>query len=106
MDFAKAFDVIHHDLLRKLAVYGLSPGTLTLLASFLTDRKQTVHVNAFTSDVRSLRYGIPQGSVLGPLLFSIYINDLPLFIKACCKLFADDTIHSSNSNLRKLSESL
>ena len=108
VDFAKAFDVIDHDLLpRKLAVYGLSPGTLTLLASFLTDRKQTVHVNASTSDVRSLKYGVPQGSVLGPLLFCIYINDLPLFIKACCEHFSDDTtVPSSNSNLRKLLESL
>ena len=83
-------------------MYGLSPGALTLLASFLTDRKPTVHVNASTSDVRSLKYGVPQGSVLGPLLFSSYINDLPLFIKACFELFVEDaTIHSSNSNLRK-----
>ena len=108
MDFAKAFDVIDHDLLlRKLSVYGLSPGTFTLLVSFLTARKQTVHVNASTFDVRSLKYGVPQGFVLGPLLFSIYINDFPLFIKACGELLADDTtIHSRNSNLRKLSESL
>ena len=90
-------------LLRKLAVYGLSLWTLTLLVSFLTDRKQTMHVNASTSDIRSLKYGIPQGSVLGPLLFSMYINDLPLLIKACCELFADDTtIHSSNFNVKKL----
>ena len=89
------------------SVCGLTPETLTLLSSFLTDRKQTVHVTASTSDVRSLSLGVPQGSFLGPLLFFIYINDLPLFIKACCELFADDTtIHSSNSNLRKLSESL
>ena len=100
-----------HDFLpRKLAVYGVSPATIqtlpVILASFLTDRKQTVHVNASTSDVRSLKYGVPYSSVLGPLLFSIYINDLRLFIKACCERFAaDTTIHSSNSNLRKLSES-
>ena len=59
MDFPKAFDVIDHDLLRKLEVCGLSPGTLTLLASFLTDTKQTVHVNASTSGVQSLIYGVP-----------------------------------------------
>ena len=92
MDFAKAFDVIDHDLLlRKLAVYVLSRGTLTLPASFLTDRKQTVHVNVSASDVRSLKYGVPQGSVLGPLLFSICINNFPLFNKARCEPFADDT---------------
>ena len=69
VDFAKAFDVTEHDLfLRKLVVYGLSPETLTLLASFPTDRNQTVNINASTSDVRSLKYGVPPGSVLGPLL--------------------------------------
>ena len=103
MDFAKAFDILDHDLLL-LAVYGLSLGTLTLLASFLTARKQTVHVNASTSDVRSLKYGVTHGSVLGPLFFSICINDFLLFIKACVELVADDTtIHGSISNLRKLS---
>ena len=106
VDFAKAFAVTDYDLLlRKLAVYELSPETLTVLVSFLTDRKRTVHASA--SDARSLKYGVPQGSVLGPLLFSICINNFPLFIKACCELFADDTaIHSSKSNLRKLTESL
>ena len=60
VDFAKAFDVIDHDLLfRKSAVNRLSPETHTLLASFLTDKQQTVHVNASISDVRSLRYGVP-----------------------------------------------
>ena len=64
---------------------------MPMYVSFLTDREQTVHVKAPTSDVRSLRYGVPQGSIFGPLLFSIYICDLPLFIIACCALFADDT---------------
>ena len=60
VDFAKAFDVIDHDLLfRKSAVNRLSPETHTLLASFLTDKQQTVHVNASTSDVQSLKYGVP-----------------------------------------------
>ena len=66
-----------------------------------------MHVNALTSDVPYLKYGVPQSSILEPLLFSIYINDLHLFIKPCCELFAyDTTIHSSNSNLQKLPESL
>ena len=67
VEFAKAFDLIDHDLLNQnLAVSGLSPETFTLLASFLTARKQTVHVNACTFAVRPLKYGVPQGSVLGP----------------------------------------
>ena len=107
VDFAKAFDVIDHDLiLRKLTLYGLSNDTLHLI-SFLSNRKQLVCINTIKSDFLPVKYGIPQGSVLGPLLFSLYINDLPLFIKALCELFADDTtIHSSHSNLNNLLLSL
>ena len=108
MDFAKAFDVIDHDLLlRKLTLYGLSNDTLHLISSFLSNREQLVCINTIKSDFLPVKYGIPQGSVLGPLLFSLYINDLPLFIKALCELFADDTtIHSSHSNLNNLLLSL
>ena len=108
MDFAKAFDVIDHDLLlRKLTLYGLSSDTLHLISSFLSNRKQLVCINTIKSDFLPVKYGIPQGSVLGPLLFSLYISDLPLFIKALCELFADDTtIHSSHSNLNNLLLSL
>ena len=106
MDFAKTFDAIDHDLLlHKLAVYGLFPETLTLHHFLQLESK--LHVNASTSSVRSVKCGVPQGSVFGPLLFSIYISGLHLFIKTCCELFADDaTIHSSNSNLKKLLDSL
>ena len=92
MDFAKAFDVIDHDLrLRQLTLYGLSNDTLHLISSFLSNREQLVCINTIKSDFLPVKYGIPQG----PLLFSLYINDLPLFIKALCELFADDTtIHS------------
>ena len=108
VDFAKAFDVIDHDLLlRKLTLYGLSNDTLHLISSFLSNREQLVCINTIKSDFLPVKYGIPQGSVLGPLLFSLYINDLPLFIKALCELFADDTtIHSSHSNLNNLLLSL
>ena len=108
MDFAKAFDVIDHDLLlRKLTLYGLSNDTLHLISSFLSNREQLVCINTIKSDFLPVKYGIPQGSVLSPLLFSLYINDLPLFIKALCELFADDTtIHSSHSNLNNLLLSL
>ena len=108
MDFAKAFDVInHHLLLRKSALCGLSNDTLHLISSFLSNLEQLVCINTIKSDFLPVKYGIPQGSVLGPLLFSLYINDLPLFIKASCELFADDTtIHSSHSNLNNLLLSL
>ena len=92
VDFAKAFDVTDHDLLlRKLTLYGLSSNTLHLISSFLSNREQFVRINTVKPDLLPAKYGIPQGSVLGPFLFSLYINDLPLFIKALCELFADDT---------------
>jgi len=100
-DFAKAFDVIDHTLLlKKLKLYGLSSNTLNLLSSFLSDRKQLVSINGSQSSLLPVHFGIPQGSVLGPVLFSIYINDLPLFIEIICEMFADDTtLHTSHGQL-------
>ena len=98
IDIAKAFDVTNHDLLlRKLTLYGLSANTLSLICSFLNIRLQKVSLKDNQSDFKTVLFGVPHGSVLGPLLFSMYINDLPLHIpSAQCDMLADDTtIHTS-----------
>ena len=116
VDFQKAFDTVNHDiLLTKLNYYGIRGSTNAWFRSYLTNRKQFVSINGFESEQNLIRHGVPQGSVLGPLLFLIYINDLHVCIRnSTTHHFADDTnllhvIHKNNRNrnpVRKLNTDL
>ena len=91
LDFAKAFDTVPHQrLLMKLRGYGIESRILTWIEAFLTDRRQRVVVNDSRSSWADVTSGIPQGSVLGPMLFIIYINDMPTSVLSSIYLFADD----------------
>ena len=93
VDFQKAFDTVNHKILiKKIEHYGIR-GTLNKwFESYLKHRKQHVSVLGFDSDNQAINHGVPQGSVLGPLLFLIYINDLHKSVKHSSTFhFADDT---------------
>ena len=105
LDFAKAFDTVDHQiLLSKLYHYGIRGTTHSLLTSYLTDRQQCVQVNNCISDMEFISHGVPQGSILGPLLFLLYINDIAQSSKILqFYLFADDTtIFHSHKNPKTL----
>ena len=92
LDISKAFDKVWHEgLLYKLRSIGISGDLYKLLENYLSGRLQRVILNGQTSSWRPVLAGVPQGSILGPLLFLIYINDLPNELKSNAKLFADDT---------------
>ena len=91
-DISKAFDKVWHDgLIFKLKSYGIVGELLLLLKNYLHNREQRVVLNGQTSEWKRIYSGVPQGSVLDPLLFLIYISDLTDGLTSMCKIFADDT---------------
>lgn len=114
IDFSKAFDTVHHQLLlSKLTRYGIRNKPLSLFASYLKDRSQQVVINGSKSLIEKIMQGVPQGSVLGPLLFVIYINDIFNYLTQKISnvfpvCYADDTnilcINSDKSSLKLQAE--
>ena len=105
MDLSKAFDCLPHDLLiAKLEAYGFGIGSLRLIFDYLTSRKQRVRINSTYSSWLEITSGVPQGSVLGPLLFNIYINDLTFFIEDShlCNFADDNTLYASDFKLERV----
>ena len=99
LDVAKAFDSVNHEiLLDKLEHYGVRGISIKLLKSYLTNRKQYVYMNGSTSKLISIDTGVPQGSVLGPFLFLVYVNDLVNCSNFNTVLYADDTVLTMPSN--------
>ena len=100
LDIEKAFDTIDHRILvNKLSQYGVCDDSLKFFESYISEQVQCCSVNGCTSTLRYIKYGVPQGSILGPLLFIIYMNDLPNVVKngEIC-MYADDTNLSTKVN--------
>ena len=109
IDLEKAFDTVNHKiLLSKLEHYGIRDTSLTWIESYLSNRKQSVKLNRVNSKYEQVSCGVPQGSILGPLLFIIYVNDMHVAVQSSIMHhFADDTnIIFSAKNPNKIAKTL
>ena len=112
LDISKAFDKVWHDgIIFKLTQNGISGNLIKLLRDFLSERRKRVFTNGQASTWTNITAGVPQGSILGSLLFLIYINDLSEGLSTNAKLFADDTslfsvIHDSQTSANVLNKDL
>ena len=109
LDIKKCFDTINHKiLLEKMELYGFQPGSINWFESYLTGRQQSVFCQNVLSCKRKIQIGIPQGSVLGPVLFLLYVNDINRHVSlAACSLYADDTLlYMTSDTIEKLQDNL
>ena len=105
IDFKKAFDLVNHEtLLKKLQMHGLTNSAVKWFHSYLSDRKQCVKVNGCTSSLLPINQGIPQRTMVGPMLFLIFINDAPLYVQnSSMNIYADDATLISSSRWDNIS---
>ena len=109
MDLSKAFDTLDHDLLiAKMAAYGFGYHSLKLFQSYLSNRKHRVRIGSFMTEYLEILLGVPQGSVLGPILFNIFINDLLFSVteSGICNFADDNTLYACDSSISDVLERL
>lgn len=108
LDIAKAFDSVWHDaLIHKLRVINTSESITHIIRNYLSNRKVYVTVNGITSSIKDIRAGVPQGSILGPILYNIFTNDILISDKTHLAIYADDTaLYASSWSLAQATKYL